>query len=167
VLFVVRAAGRTPGKRALGLRVVLADGGAVGLRASAVRNLLRLVEGLPLSYLPAILAILLTRDNQRLGDLAAGTVVMRETAVAAGPAPAASPRPEPRTADWDVSAVTADELAAVRGFLARRQDFSPEPRAALARQLAERLQGRVGGAAPGQPPERFLEELARVKASRR
>jgi len=124
------------------------------------------VEGLPLSYLPAIVTILLTRDNQRLGDLAAGTVVVREAAPADAPPPAVASRPEPRTADWDVSAVTAEELAAVRSFLSRRHGFSPEAREALALQLAERLQSRVSGAPPG-PPERFLEDLARVKASRR
>ena len=164
VLFEVLAGGRTPGKRALGLRVVLSDGGAVGLRASAVRNVLRLVEGLPLSYLPAILAILLTRDNQRLGDLAAGTLVMREAPVPRAPELVA---PSQATAGWDVSAVTPEELAAVRSFLGRRDGFSPQAREQLARQLAERLEPRVGGAQPGQAPERFLEELARVKMSRR
>src|SRR4051812_10144510 len=65
VLFEVRSGGRTPGKRALGLRVTMADGRAVGLRASAVRNVMRLIEGFPLSYVPAIVSILVTRSNQR------------------------------------------------------------------------------------------------------
>ena len=165
ILFEVRGGGRTPGKRALGLRVVDADGGAVGLRTSAVRNLLRLVEGLPLSYAPAILCILLTRDNQRLGDLAAGTLVVREPPAAGGPSFAPAERPA-RLADWDVSAITAEELSAVRSFLGRRHDFEPGARAALARQLADRLAGRVGGAPAGVAPEQFLEDLARAKASR-
>jgi uncharacterized RDD family membrane protein YckC len=167
VLFEVRAGGRTPGKRVLGLRVVMAGGGAVGLRASAVRNLLRLVEGLPLSYLPAIVTILLTRDNQRLGDLAAGTLVAREPAPAGLPSFAGS-RPVPaHAADWDVSAVTPEDLAAVRSFLGRRHDFEPAARAELARALADRLATRVGGVPAGLSPEGFLEDLARVKASRR
>lgn len=168
ILFEVRAGGRTPGKRALGLRVVMADGGAVGLRASAVRNLLRLVEGLPLSYVPAIVSILLTRNNQRLGDLAAGTVVAREApAAAGGPSFARVPLVPAHAADWDVSAVTSEELAAVRSFLGRRHDFDPRARADLARRLADRLAPRVGGVPAGMPPERFLEDLERVKASRR
>src|ERR671916_1043231 len=106
VLFEVRAGGRTPGKRALGLRVVMEDGRPIGLRASAVRNLLRLIEGLPLSYVPAIVSILATRSNQRLGDLAAGTVVVHE-ARAGAPAWAEAARPLPAyTEAWDVSAVT-------------------------------------------------------------
>jgi len=168
VLFEVRGGGRTPGKRAHGLRVVMADGGAVGLRSSSVRNVLRLVEGLPLSYVPAIISILVTRDNQRLGDLAAGTVVVREPrAVAESPRSLVEdPVPE-HTATWDVSAVTPEEVAAVRSFLDRRDGFDASARADVARRLADRLAPRVSGVPDGIPPERFLEDLARVKASRR
>jgi uncharacterized RDD family membrane protein YckC len=165
ILFEVRAGGRTPGKRALGLRVVMADGRPVGLRASAVRNLLRLVEGLPLSYVPAIVSILVTRSNQRLGDLAAGTVVMHE---ARAPARAEYAQPVPAyTERWDVSAVTPQELAAVRDFLRRRHDFTPQARGALAERLAAALRGRVTGVHAEMSPERFLEDLAAAKASRR
>jgi uncharacterized RDD family membrane protein YckC len=167
VLFEVRSGGRTPGKRTLGLRVVLADGRPVGLRASSVRNVLRLVEGLPLSYVPAIVSILATPSNQRLGDLAAGTVVVHEARAAAAH-PAAVSRPVPAyTETWDVSAVTAQELAAVRDFLRRRGDFTPGARRALAERLASGLEGRVGGVRTRMPPERFLEDLAAAKASRR
>ena len=167
ILFEVRAGGRTPGKRVLGLRVVLADGRPVGLRASAVRNVLRLVEGLPLSYVPAIVSILATSSNQRLGDLAAGTVVVHEAR--AGKAPAAAPAPAAAayTETWDVSAVTDRELAAVRDFLRRRDEFTPAARQAVAERLAGALSGRVAGARDGLPPERFLEDLAAAKASRR
>ena len=75
--------------------------------------------------------------------------------------------PAPHTAGWDVSAITPQELAAVRSFLGRRYDFSPEARAKLAEQLATGLAPRVGGAPPGLPPERFLEDLARAKEARR
>ena len=167
VLFEVRSAGRTPGKRSLGLRVVMADGRPVGLRASCVRNLLRLVEGLPLSYVPAIVSILVTRSNQRLGDLAAGTVVLHE-ARAGAPAATEWARPVPGyTEAWDVSAITAQELATVRDFLRRRHEFTPSARTALAERLAGALQGRVAGARADMAPERFLEDLAAAKASRR
>jgi uncharacterized RDD family membrane protein YckC len=167
VMFEVRAGGRTPGKRALGLRVVMADGGAIGLRSSAVRNLLRLVEGLPLSYVPAIVSILVTRDNQRLGDLAAGTVVVREPRAQSLPPSWLQPPPPDHTATWDVSAVTPEEMAAVRSFLDRREGFEAAARTDVASRLAERLSPRVSGVPDGIPPERFLEDLARVKASRR
>jgi uncharacterized RDD family membrane protein YckC len=82
VLFEVLNHGRTPGKAAVGLRVLRTDGGPVGFMPSAVRNLLRLVDGwdlLTLVLCPiGVVAVIATAQNQRLGDLAAGTVVARE-----------------------------------------------------------------------------------------
>jgi uncharacterized RDD family membrane protein YckC len=78
VAFEVLADGRTPGKRWTGLRVLRDDGRPVDLLSSVIRNVVRLVDGLPLSYLPAMVSILVTRRNQRLGDLAAATIVVRE-----------------------------------------------------------------------------------------
>jgi uncharacterized RDD family membrane protein YckC len=69
--------GQTPGKRLAGIRVVLLDGSAVGPLESAVRNLLRLVDFLPLGYALGGLTSLLTGQHRRLGDLAAGTVLIR------------------------------------------------------------------------------------------
>ncbi|NEX19189.1 RDD family protein [Thiorhodococcus mannitoliphagus] len=69
--------GATPGKRAMGLRVVHDDGTPIGLPASMIRNLLRVVDFLPLLYGVGLVAVLLDRDFRRLGDLAAGTLVLR------------------------------------------------------------------------------------------
>ena len=112
------------------------------------------------------------RDNQRLGDLAAGTLVGARASRPPLAPSSSSTRPVPEhAAGWDVSAVTAEELAAVRSFLGRRQDafkdavradpLSPAgwPKGSRARTSP--------GAPPGMPPERFLEDVARVKASRR
>jgi uncharacterized RDD family membrane protein YckC len=174
VAFEVLAAGRTPGKRWNGLRVVMDGGEPVGLRASAVRNLVRLIEGPPLWYVPAIVSILATRRNQRLGDLAANTLVVREPLARPRrrrrrPASAAEPRalsPAMRLADWDVSAVTQEELVAVRTFLARRSGFTPAARDGLARELAARLSPKVAGHPPGVAPEALLEGIAAAKAAR-
>ena len=174
VAFEVLASGRTPGKRAGGLRVVMEGGEPVGLRASSVRNLLRLIEGLTTFYVPAIVAILVTRRNQRLGDLAAGTLVIRE------PKPARRSRrargrdqPAPpsvlggqRVSEWDVSAITPQELAAVRSFLERRDAFTPDARRGLARDLADRLGAKIAGAPAGMPPEALLEGIAAAKSAR-
>ena len=78
VLFETLAGGRTPGKRATGLRVVREGGQPVGFVSSAIRNLMRLVDMLPFSYAIGIVAILVSSKNQRLGDMAAGTIVVRE-----------------------------------------------------------------------------------------
>ncbi len=167
VLFEVAGGGRTVGKRAAGLRVVMDGGAPVGLRASLIRNLMLLIEGLPLFYMPAIISALATRNNQRLGDIAAGTLVVREVKV---PTPQYwSPPPVPhippeRFASWDVTAIGENESTAVRAFLQRRGELDPGARAALAAQLAGRLRPLVAGVRPGLTDETFLEHLAAAKA---
>lgn len=69
--------GGSPGKRALGLRVIGDDGLPLGRRASVVRNLLRAVDMLPGSYLIGLIALVASPRGQRLGDMAAGTLVVR------------------------------------------------------------------------------------------
>ncbi len=167
VFFEVRASGRTPGKRLTGVRVVKSDGRPVDFRASAVRNLLRIVDILPAAYLVAIVAVFLTKHNQRLGDLAAGTLVIREKQDAADVVPFRAPEQLPaEVAQWDVSAVTAADVAAVRQFLERRYGLSPDARARLARTLAERLHPAVAGPPSEVAPEWFLEQLVAAKAAR-
>ncbi len=169
VLFETLASGRTPGKRWTGLRVVGTGGGPVGFVASALRNILRIVDALPGFYLVGILAVLFTRNNQRLGDLAAGTVVVRErrqvTALPSSPS-APSDVVAADTGLWDVSAVTADEIATVRRFLDRRATLTPEARDRLAMEMATRLGPKVVGPPRHWDPEAFLEYLVTAKAAR-
>ncbi len=79
VLFEVFNRGATPGKKALGLRVMNMNGTPVGWAGSTIRNLLRAVDALPGCYLLGFLSVMLSRRFQRLGDLAAGTIVVHET----------------------------------------------------------------------------------------
>ena len=171
VLFETLAGGRTPGKRWTGLRVVRVGGGPVGFVASALRNLLRIVDALPAAYLVGILAILFTRNNQRLGDLAAGTLVVREWRHATAlpsvrPAPVPTDAPRGDAGLWDVSAVTAEEIATVRRFLDRRATLTPEARTRLAADMAARLRTKVVGPSREWQPEPFLEYLVATKAAR-
>ena len=76
VLFEVLRNGQTPGKRACDLRVLHEDGTPVQWRASVARNLIRVVDFLPVCYGFGLIAMLLNRDFKRLGDLAAGTIVV-------------------------------------------------------------------------------------------
>jgi len=168
VAFETLASGRTPGKRVAGLRVVRLGGEPVGFLASAVRNLLRLVDSLPGIYAVGAVCILFSARNQRLGDLAAGTLVVRERRA---PLPAAgAPVPDFAVADryaaWDVSGITPFELVTVRRFLERRGQLDPAARGRLGWELAERLRPKVAGAPPDLQPEQFLEALAEAKASR-
>jgi|1186.fasta_scaffold448893_1 uncharacterized RDD family membrane protein YckC len=164
VLFEVAGGGRTPGKRAAGVRVVMDAGGPVGLRASLIRNIIRLLEGFATLYVPAVVSVLASRNNQRLGDHAAGTLVIRDRRPAA-PAPyVASPRQD--AGALDATGVSEDELAIVSSYLARREGLAPQARRALAAELAGRLRPRVAGARADQTDEQFLEQLFAAKAGR-
>lgn len=171
VLFETLASGRTPGKRWAGLRVVRADGAPIGFLTSAIRNLLRLIDFLPGVYAVAIVAVLVSGRNQRLGDMAAGTLVVREKRVVtpAEPAPPDAWRQAAGRRDlstWDVSSVTAEELATVRRFLERRPSLNPAARTRLAGELASRLRPKVVGPTGEEEPEAFLEDLVAAKAAR-
>lgn len=160
ISFETLASGRTPGKRVTGLRVVTTGGAPVRFLTSAIRNLLRLVDILPGTYTVGIVTIVLTRRNQRLGDLAAGTLVVRErTPATAGPWMAATA--EGVTAGeldgWDATALTGEEIATVRRFLERRPTLVPEARRRLAAELAGRLRPKVAAPVEDLADERFLE----------
>jgi uncharacterized RDD family membrane protein YckC len=165
VAFEVWGAGRTPGKRWSGLRVVMAGGQPIGLGSSAVRTLLRIVDQWGTLAIAGTISILATRRNQRLGDLAAGTIVIRErrAAVSEPPTTAAT-----TAAGVDVTAVSPAELAAIRDFLARRDSLHGNARSRVAQALADRLSDKVGGLPPGgMSPERLLETIAAAKDASR
>jgi uncharacterized RDD family membrane protein YckC len=156
--------GRTVGKAAMGLRVVTKEGGPVRFRHAAIRTLLGLVDfGIGSGFF-AVLLILLTRDNQRLGDIVAGTLVLRERSglPAAAAVSFEAPRGlEPFAALLDTSGMTGEQYQAVRTFLLRSQGLLPQARASLALQLASPLAGRLRPVPPaGVSPELYLQCVA-------
>ncbi|MEA2391909.1 MAG: hypothetical protein QOK31_2018 [Solirubrobacteraceae bacterium] len=167
VLFEVLASGRTPGKRWSGLRVVLEGGRPIGVGTSLVRNIMRVIDILPGVYTVGLITVVLTARNQRLGDLAAGSLVVRERREFDTTESMPGLPPPAEVAAWDVSAVTPDELAAVREFLARRGGIEARARDRVARQLADRLRSKVGGAASDLGAEAFLEVLYAAKVGGR
>ena len=156
--------GRTPGKAALGLRVVTKEGGPVRFRHAAIRSLLGLVDFLIAGGFLAVVFILFTKDNQRLGDLVAGTLVLRERSALAAPAAVTfTPPPglERYTATLDPGGLTTEEYQAVRTFLLRAASLPPGPRSALALQLANPLAARLRPPPPaGISPEQYLSCVA-------
>lgn len=149
------------------LLVVRTGGEPVGFLTSSIRNLMRLVDILPSFYVVGGISVLVSSRNQRLGDIAAGTLVVRERR---GDAKLArletTTTPAYDSATWDVSGVTAEELAIVRSFLHRRQTLDDGARSELARELAARLRPRVTGAFDELGDEVFLQRLAAAKAAR-
>ena len=170
ISFETLASGRTPGKRVTGLRVVTAGGAPVRFMTSAIRNVLRLIDILPGTYFVGIVAIVATKRNQRLGVLAAGTLVVRERTATLKAAPAWTtayrPVDDADVEGWDATALTGDEVATVRRFLERRTTLVPEARARLAAELAGRLRPKVARPEADLADETFLERAVAAKRDR-
>jgi uncharacterized RDD family membrane protein YckC len=157
--------GRTPGKRLQRLRVVRTDGQPVTWAPVLVRNALRLVDILPTYYMAGAITILLTKRSQRLGDLAAGTIVVRErplpAPVSMGPVGWSQGIPPPPI---DTAGLTEREYDLIRSFLERRAKLQPEARAALAAEVARVVRPKV----PAMPlgDEALLEAAAAAYRTR-
>jgi uncharacterized RDD family membrane protein YckC len=119
VLFELLPGGATPGKRALGLQVVMDTGLPVTPAASLIRNLLRAADFLPFMYATGLAAMLCRSDFRRLGDLAAGTLVVHAAPVKLhGAVPDAAPQPAARPLD-------EREQAAVVAWAGRAASLTP------------------------------------------
>jgi uncharacterized RDD family membrane protein YckC len=157
--------GRTPGKAALGLRVVGADGTPIRFQQAFLRATLGLVDFLlvPVGFV-AVVSILLSPRDQRLGDMAAGTLVVRERSAQSYVAPAWFPPPpgfEGYAASLDITALDEDSYGLVRSYLLRMPELSPNARDHLAVRLANPLAVRMGHTPPrGVAPQAFLACVA-------
>ncbi|MEW5915661.1 MAG: stage II sporulation protein M, partial [Gemmatimonadota bacterium] len=140
VFFEGLADGQTPGKRLLRLRAVRDGGYSVTFAASAVRNLVRLLDMQPLfTYGVAIASVILTKRGKRLGDLAAGTIVVREAlAVRESTAPTVRKGTAAESATA-LARLTNEEFLVLERFAERRVDLTTARRNELAEQLAQRL----------------------------
>lgn len=138
LLFEGFADGQTPGKRLLRLRAVRDGGYSVGFSASAVRNLMRFADLQPVfTYGVGIASIAISKSGKRLGDMVAGTIVVRESLVAQ------PMRPSRRTLDATAPAVALlsdDELALLQRWDDRRMAIDAERRRVLTAQVGLRLQ---------------------------
>lgn len=153
--------GQTPGKRMVGLRVIDVSGRPVTVYGAIIRNVIRLVDQVPGIYAIAILSVLVTRRQQRLGDLAAGTVVVHERVE-----PAAPPAGEPVSATrHGAYKLTPEEIVLIEGFLRRRNDLDSWVRLETARRIARRMATKLELKVV-EDDERLLEQLAAEYRSR-
>lgn len=144
--------GQTIGKRAMGLRVIQESGVRVGFYQSLLRNLARPVDRLPIFYLVGGVSALFSESQQRLGDMLAGTIVVRERRLKI---PSALERPEGDTSllnDADfrarVGRLSAEEEAALFSAALRREELGMEARLSLFATLARRLEDELGFVKP-------------------
>lgn len=149
VLFEVLNQGRSPGKQLMGLRVIHDDGTPVGWAASLTRNLLRFVDILPFGYTLGILSCLNHPAFKRLGDIAAGTLVVYRDNATVTPE---QPQAEPLRAPFSMS---VEEQRAVLGFAERAQGLSSARCQELASLLAEPLK------VPAEQAEQQIHGIAR------
>lgn len=172
--------GQTPGKHVMKLRVIKDSGRQITLFESMARNLMRIIDYLPAFYLAGVIAMLCTKRHQRLGDLAAGTIVVHErsdeqplliergTSIApVQHVPAYQPLTSPLTAQNvaglpadAVARLGAEDLLLIESFFARALDLSLETRAGIAERIATKMTTKMNIATPQGNPERFLEAVA-------
>lgn len=156
--FEVLLRGRTPGKAAMGLRVVTVEGLPVGIRHATIRAVVGLLELLGTFGMVAVIASLSSSRGQRLGDLAAGTVVLRERRSGGQPTAMVFRPPagwEPYVARLDVSGLGRAERAAVRDTLRRMSDLPAAVRTEVIGDLAASLAPRT----TPPPPEGMTAEV--------
>ena len=158
--------GQTPGKRVIGLRVIHASGRPVSAFEAILRNIVRVADQLPGIYAVGIVCVFLTERSQRLGDLAAGTVVVHER-LAAASAREFVTRPAAATAStrYGASQLTAEEIAVIELYFRRRDELDGVARVRAARRIAERVRDRLGITADINN-EQLLEEVLAEHRSR-
>jgi len=139
--------GRTPGKRAIGIRVVRDGGYPITFMDAVIRNLIRVGEA-ALGYLPSMISAIVSPQNKRLGDLAAGTIVVRDRAFElVDPAKwTASDGPEAETLPG-FDRITDDELALAERYVARSHMLDPHAAQAAASRIASAIRPKLGHAA--------------------
>ena len=156
--------GQTPGKRYMRLRVVQDGGYSVSFAASAVRNLARIIDMQPFFfYIVGIASIAISRSGKRLGDIAAGTLVVEErTAHLLATAPA-SATPEGAA---PMAELSEDEYALLERFIVRRRTVDAARLQLLADRLATRFGGRLESVEGGNAPERLIALYERERSAR-
>ena len=155
IVFEIWWSGRTPGKRALGLRVVRDGGFPIDAGAAVIRNLVRLVEMLLGFYALSAISALISKENKRLGDFAAGTIVVRDRADPAPDLDAFLERPS-RAA----TGLTEPHRVLIERFLARRDQLAPDARISLASRIAAEVRPTLVASYNNIDDESLLEFLS-------
>lgn len=156
IIFETLWNGKTPGKWALSIRVVRDGGYPVDFGAAVIRNLIRVGEFAFGYYALSAVSAVLSPENKRLGDYAAGTIVVRESPLKLS-LPDQALKAEPVYAP--TLYLSGEERALVKRFIERRDVLAPEQRTALAGRLASRVRDRVPPELRGLDDEALLERV--------
>jgi uncharacterized RDD family membrane protein YckC len=165
ILFEWLLNGQTPGKRVLHIRVIKHGGYALRFLDTLLRNLLRVVDFLPLFYGVGLTSILLTRESQRLGDLVAGTLVVYQEPVQTESLLPDLPAPEETESllpAAQVAAIPNEAIALAGQYLNSRSELAPRPRQEVAAELVDLIRQTSGlEPRPAQSVESFLAAVVR------
>jgi uncharacterized RDD family membrane protein YckC len=162
VFFEVFWQGQTPGKRYTKIRIIRDDGRRIGIQQATLRSLLRPVDDI--MFIGAFL-IMLTTKEKRLGDIAAGTVVVQEEyLVAATNFSLSEPAQELANQLPEIANLTLllpDDFATVREYLQRRQGMTPKAKTELSLHLARQIKDIIDlrNLPEGLTPDVFLEAV--------
>lgn len=137
ILFEGLRGGRTPGKQLMGIRVVRDGGYPLDLGSATIRNLVRVLEAGFGCYLIGAISAMISPENKRLGDLAAGTIVVRDARVASLAAIQEASEGE------SLSMLTKSEHEIIDKFVARRAMLAPAQRVLIASRIASRIRPRL------------------------
>jgi uncharacterized RDD family membrane protein YckC len=136
--------GQTPGKRAAGIRVIKDSGRPLTPAESIGRNLMRIVDWLPGLYAVGVVSALLTKQSQRLGDLVAGSLVVREASFGElRPAWQAPQTALPTMSPLGAHRLSPEDHSLVESYLARRNDLEPSIRYRMADEIFRRIQKKL------------------------
>lgn len=162
IIFEALSNGQTPGKRLMEIRVVRDGGYPIDFMSSLIRNLIRVVETIFGFYAISAISALVSPQNKRLGDLAAGTIVVRDRGFEV-----VDPKRWLR-ADGAVSPSTlagvatlsADEVALARRYVERRTTLDPKAAHEAAARIASAVRSKLGAAAQGLNDDELLVRIA-------
>jgi uncharacterized RDD family membrane protein YckC len=166
--------GQTPGKRVAHLRVIQESGRPLQVWQAFARNLMRIVDSIPFCYAVGMTSALISKQNRRLGDFVAGTVVIHERPLTkisvgwAGESPSVAGGPI-----LGASRLSLEEVRLIEAFLERRNSLAEDVRFRMSRQIAVRVAQRLGmledrlRIAGVSSDEVFLEALARERLGKR
>jgi uncharacterized RDD family membrane protein YckC len=153
--------GQTPGKRLIRIRVIKETGRPIVPSEAVARNLLRLVDQMPgFLYGVGIVSALISRQNKRLGDLVAGTIVVHEQDLRDFRPLWQAPE-SPSVVNYGAEKLSAEEFSLIEAFLNRRTSLPPHVRFRMAEQIALRIKPKLTAPPEMMPAsEKLLEALA-------
>ena len=172
ILFEAFWHGQTLGKRRMGIRVIREGGYPLNFSTSLIRNLIRLIDFLPSYYMIGLVVVFIDPKSRRLGDLAAGTLVIKEhkdvklemleSDLQLPTSAMIVPEDQPRLPIRDAKRLEAADRRLLREYLQRRAGLPPETAMRIAESLATAFALKLRHDLAGELPDHFLARLAQT-----